>query len=133
MQRILIALFLCGALAFGSVWSERAVDDALGAVTANIEAGEVGQAHEKWEQAQTLLGSLLLHTEVDQATACLTASSPQKPPAARLIFSSNAQSCSPRSPISATCSVLRSATCCKFQKRIFILVYFAVSFVLQLC
>lgn len=55
------------------VWSERAVDDALGAVTANIEAGEVGQAHEKWEQAQTLLGSLLLHTEVDQATACLTA------------------------------------------------------------
>ena len=67
MQRILIALFLCGALAFGSVWSERTVDEALGAVTADIEAGEVGQAHEKWEQAQTLLGSLLLHTEVDQA------------------------------------------------------------------
>lgn len=67
MQRILIALFLCGALAFGSVWSERAVDDALGAVETDIEAGAVEQAHQKWEQAQTLLGSLLLHTEVDQA------------------------------------------------------------------
>lgn len=67
MQRILIALFLCGALAFGSVWSERAVDDALGAVETDIEADAVEQAHQKWEQAQTLLGSLLLHTEVDQA------------------------------------------------------------------
>lgn len=66
MQRILIALLLCGALVFGSIWSERAVDEALGAVAADIEAGEIGQAHEKWEQAQTLLGSLLLHAEVDQ-------------------------------------------------------------------
>ena len=67
MQRFIIALFLCAVLVSGSVWSLRAVEDSVGAVISDIEADEVEQAHEKWEDAQNLLGALLLHTEIDQA------------------------------------------------------------------
>ena len=67
MQRIIVSLLLCAALACGSVWSLRAVEDSVGAVISDIEADEVEQAHEKWEDAQNLLGALLLHTEIDQA------------------------------------------------------------------
>ena len=67
MQRIIFSLFLCAALVFGSVWCLRVVENEVGAVITAVEAGEVEQAHAKWEDIQTLLGSLLLHTEVDQA------------------------------------------------------------------
>nr|WP_297171204.1 DUF4363 family protein [uncultured Agathobaculum sp.] len=67
MQRIIFSLILCAALALGSVWSENAVDSAIGAIVTDIERGQFAQAHARWEDSQTLLGSLLLHTEVDQA------------------------------------------------------------------
>ncbi|MDO5141756.1 MAG: DUF4363 family protein [Eubacteriales bacterium] len=67
MGRIVTALALCALLIGGSVWSGRAVEHTIDAVVADIERGALTQAYCTWEQAQTLLGSLLLHSELDHA------------------------------------------------------------------
>ena len=67
MQRVVVSLVLCVLLVWGSVWSLRTVERAAGAVADEIEAGRLTQAHQIWEDCQTLLGSLLLHEEIDQA------------------------------------------------------------------
>lgn len=67
MQRIFAALFLCAALVFGSVWSLRVVEDTVDGIVREIEDGHLEQASRQWEAAQRLLGSLLLHDEIDQA------------------------------------------------------------------
>ena len=67
MQRILAALFLCAALVFGSIWSLRVVERTMDEIALTVEAGQLEQAYTQWEDAQLLLGSLLLHDEIDQA------------------------------------------------------------------
>lgn len=67
MRRVVVSLVLCVLLVWGSVWSLRTVERAAGAVANEIEAGRLTQAHQIWEDCQTLLGSLLLHEEIDQA------------------------------------------------------------------
>ena len=67
MRRVVFALILGALLIWGSVWSLRAVGRAAGAAAADLSAGRLTQAHEKWEASQTLLGALLVHSEVDQA------------------------------------------------------------------
>ena len=65
MGRLMIALALCGALAGGSVWSLHAVEQTVLPIAAAVEAGRTEQAYAAWEDAQPLLGALLLHDELD--------------------------------------------------------------------
>ena len=65
MQRIIAALFLCAALVSGSIWSLRVVERTMDEIALTVEAGQ--QAYAQWKDAQLLLGSLLLHDEIDQA------------------------------------------------------------------
>ncbi len=67
MQRIIAALFLCAALVSGSIWSLRVVERTMDEIALTVEAGQLEQAYAQWEDAQLLLGSLLLHDEIDQA------------------------------------------------------------------
>ena len=73
MQRIIAALFLCAALVSGSIWSLRVVERTMDEIALTVEAGQLEQAYAQWEDAQLLLGSLLLHDEIDQAERVLTA------------------------------------------------------------
>ena len=57
MKRLLTAAVLCAVLILGSVWSVKAVDNTAQAVALDVEN----------DPAQTLLGALLLHSEIDQA------------------------------------------------------------------
>lgn len=66
MQRFIIALFLCAVLVSGSVWSLRVVEYTTEEIAQTIEAGQLQQAYAQWKDAQLLLGSLLLHDEIDQ-------------------------------------------------------------------
>nr|WP_297274588.1 DUF4363 family protein [uncultured Agathobaculum sp.] len=67
MRRLCIALLLLALLIWGSWWSLHAVEQVTGSIVRKIEAGELDKAHQQWDSAQLLLGSLLLHDEIDQA------------------------------------------------------------------
>ena len=67
MKRLLTAAVLCTVLILGSVWSVRAVDNTAQAVALDVENDRLNEARETWDAAQTLLGALLLHSEIDQA------------------------------------------------------------------
>ena len=67
MQRFIVALFLCAALVSGSVWSLWVVEYTTEEIAQTIESGQLQQAYAQWKDAQLLLGSLLLHDEIDQA------------------------------------------------------------------
>ena len=67
MKRLLTAAVLCAVLILGSVWSVRAVDKTAQAVALDVENDRLTQARETWDAAQTMLGSLLLHDEIEQA------------------------------------------------------------------
>ena len=66
MKRLLTAAVLCTVLILGSVWSVRVVDNTAQAVALD-ENDRLNEARETWDAAQTLLGALLLHSEIDQA------------------------------------------------------------------
>ena len=65
MKRLLTAAVLCTVLILGSVWSVRAVDNTAQAVALDVENDRLNEARETWDAAQTLLGALLLHSEID--------------------------------------------------------------------
>ena len=67
MKRLLTAAVLCAVLILGSVWSIKAVDNTAQAVALDVENDRLNEARETWDAAQTLLGALLLHSEIDQA------------------------------------------------------------------
>mgnify|MGYP007089585094 CR=1 FL=1 len=67
MKRLLTAAVLCTVLILGSVWSVKAVDNTAQAVALDVENDRLNEARETWDAAQTLLGALLLHSEIDQA------------------------------------------------------------------
>lgn len=67
MKRLLTAAVLCAVLILGSVWSVKAVDNTAQAVALDVENDRLNEARETWDAAQTLLGALLLHSEIDQA------------------------------------------------------------------
>lgn len=67
MKRLLAAAVLCAVLILGSVWSVNAVQKITQAVALDVENGRLAEARETWDSAQTLLGALLLHEELDQA------------------------------------------------------------------
>ena len=67
MKRLLTAAVLCTVLSLGSVWSVRVVDNTAQAVALDVENDRLNEARETWDAAQTLLGALLLHSEIDQA------------------------------------------------------------------
>ncbi|WP_373163503.1 DUF4363 family protein [Agathobaculum sp. Marseille-P7918] len=67
MRRLCIALLLLVLLIWGSWWSLHTVERVTGSIIREIEAGELDKAHQHWDSAQLLLGSLLLHDEIDQA------------------------------------------------------------------
>ena len=67
MKRLLTAAVLCTVLILGSVWSVRAVDNTAQAGALDVENDRLNEARETWDAAQTLLGALLLHSEIDQA------------------------------------------------------------------
>ena len=66
MQRLFLALSLFALLIWGSLWSSRTVEATVDAIVQDMESGRLEQAYEKWSAAQTLLGSLLLHEELDE-------------------------------------------------------------------
>ena len=66
MKRLLTAAVLCTVLILGSVWSVRVVDNTA-QVALDVENNRLNEARETWDAAQTLLGALLLHSEIDQA------------------------------------------------------------------
>lgn len=65
MKRLLTAAVLCTVLILGSVWSIKAVDNTAQAVALDVENDRLNEAWETWDAAQTLLGALLLHSEID--------------------------------------------------------------------
>ena len=67
MKRLLTAAVLCTVLILGSMWSVRVVDNTAQAVALDVENDRLNEARETWDAAQTLLGALLLHSEIDQA------------------------------------------------------------------
>lgn len=67
MRRLCIALLLLALLIWGSWWSLHAVEQVTDRIVREIEAGNLDKAHQHWDEAQLLLGSLLLHDEIDQA------------------------------------------------------------------
>lgn len=67
MRRLCIALLLLALLIWGSWWSLHAVEQVTGSIVREIQAGDLDRAHQRWDSAQLLLGSLLLHDEIDQA------------------------------------------------------------------
>ena len=67
MKRLIAAAVLCAALVLGSVWSGCAVQRVSDAVLHEMENGRFDEAHRTWKAAQTLLGALLLHEEIEQA------------------------------------------------------------------
>lgn len=67
MKRLLAAAVLCAVLILGSVWSVTAVQKTTQAVALDVENGRLTEARETWDSAQTMLGALLLHEELDQA------------------------------------------------------------------
>lgn len=67
MKRLLAAAMLCAVLILGSVWSVNAVQKTAQAVALDVENGRLTEARETWDSAQTMLGALLLHEELDQA------------------------------------------------------------------
>lgn len=67
MKRLLAAAVLCAVLILGSVWSVNAVQKTTQAVALDVENGRLTEARETWDSAQTMLGALLLHEELDQA------------------------------------------------------------------
>ncbi len=67
MRRLCIALLLLALLIWGSWWSLYAVEQVTDRIVREIEAGDLATAHQHWDDAQLLLGSLLLHDEIDQA------------------------------------------------------------------
>lgn len=67
MKRLLTAAVLCTVLILGSVWSIKAVDNTAQTVALDVENDRLNEAQETWDAAQTLLGALLLHSEIDQA------------------------------------------------------------------
>ena len=66
MTRLLTAAVLCTVLILGSVWSVRVVDNTAQAVALDVENDRLNEARETWDAAQTLLGALLLHSEIDR-------------------------------------------------------------------
>lgn len=67
MRRLMIALALLVLIIWGSWWSLHAVEQITDSVIQDIQSGHLEQAHDRWDDAQLLLGSLLLHDEIDQA------------------------------------------------------------------
>ena len=67
MKRLLTAAVLCTVLILGSVWSVNAVQKTTQVVALDVENGRLTEARETWDSAQTMLGALLLHEELDQA------------------------------------------------------------------
>lgn len=67
MKRLLAAAVLCAVLILGSVWSVNAVQKTAQAVALDVENGRLTEARETWDSAQTMLGALLLHEELEQA------------------------------------------------------------------
>lgn len=67
MKRLLAAAVLCAVLILGSVWSVNAVQKTTQAVALDVENDHLTKARETWDSAQTMLGALLLHEELDQA------------------------------------------------------------------
>ena len=67
MKRLIAASALCLALLLGSMWSVHAVQETTQAVICDIENDHLTEARAAWDRAQTLLGALLLHDEIEQA------------------------------------------------------------------
>ena len=67
MKRLIAAAVLCAVLILGSVWSGYAVQRVSDAVVREIEDSRPEEAQRTWKSAQTLLGALLLHDEIEQA------------------------------------------------------------------
>ena len=67
MKRLIAAAVLCAALILGSVWSGCAVQRVSDTVVREVEDSRLDEAQRTWKSAQTLLGALLLHEEIEQA------------------------------------------------------------------
>lgn len=67
MRRMLVAIALLAALIAGCIWSDRALDRTVGEIAAAVEADDLERAYQKWTDAETLLGALLLHDEMAEA------------------------------------------------------------------
>lgn len=68
MQRLLIALAIFAALIWGSFWSSSIVQAKVSDIVENIESEQIDAAYDKWNAAQPLLGSLILHDELDNTS-----------------------------------------------------------------
>lgn len=67
MRRFYIALGLLALLFWGSWWSVHAVQQTVDGIVRDIQSDHLDAAYQRWNDAQILLGSLLLHEELDQA------------------------------------------------------------------
>lgn len=67
MRRMLVAIALLAVLVAGCIWSDQALDRAVAEIANAVETGDLETAYQKWTDAETLFGSLLLHDELDEA------------------------------------------------------------------
>ena len=68
MQRLIAAVLLLAALVGGSFWSCRAAQRVTDDISRELTQGQAETAYARWLDAQPLLGSLLPHDELDDAT-----------------------------------------------------------------
>ena len=66
MRRLFISLALLAALIGGCLWSNHSLDRTIGAIKSEVEAGRLTEAMALWSGAESLIGSLLPHEEIDQ-------------------------------------------------------------------
>ena len=56
MRRLCIALLLLALLIWGSWWSLHAVEQVTGSIVREIQAGNLDQAHQHWDDARIRQG-----------------------------------------------------------------------------
>lgn len=69
MKRFVIALVILVALVCGSFWSSNTVQTTIDDLIEQIEDDQIEAAYKDWDAAQPLLGSLLLHGDLDSASS----------------------------------------------------------------
>lgn len=66
MRRLIISLALLAALVGGCIWSDGTLERTINEIKSEVEADRLEQALALWEGAESLLGSLLPHEEIDE-------------------------------------------------------------------
>ncbi|WNX86334.1 DUF4363 family protein [Agathobaculum sp. NTUH-O15-33] len=66
MRRLFISLALLAVLIGGCIWSDHTLEHTIDAIKTEVKADRLDEAMALWTNAESLLGSLLPHEEIDE-------------------------------------------------------------------